>query len=102
MATDEVDVGPEMRAPELYQRLDPGLQLPVHRTRPLIPNPQRPSQFSIWHLFLIYLSSAYSLHQRKIAFIMVTFNVFSASLRSEEHTSELQSQSNLVCRLLLE
>src|SRR5256886_15267049 len=27
---------------------------------------------------------------------------FSARLRSEEHTSELQSQSNLVCRLLLE
>src|SRR2546430_9872151 len=26
----------------------------------------------------------------------------SASFRSEEHTSELQSQSNLVCRLLLE
>src|SRR2546427_2366100 len=26
----------------------------------------------------------------------------SACLRSEEHTSELQSQSNLVCRLLLE
>src|SRR2546427_9464083 len=26
----------------------------------------------------------------------------SAGLRSEEHTSELQSQSNLVCRLLLE
>src|SRR2546427_8069554 len=26
----------------------------------------------------------------------------SASHRSEEHTSELQSQSNLVCRLLLE
>src|SRR2546427_8046210 len=25
-----------------------------------------------------------------------------ATLRSEEHTSELQSQSNLVCRLLLE
>src|SRR5438270_7451636 len=29
------------------------------------------------------------------------FSLFS-SLRSEEHTSELQSQSNLVCRLLLE
>src|SRR2546427_1483620 len=27
---------------------------------------------------------------------------FDAELRSEEHTSELQSQSNLVCRLLLE
>src|SRR3989475_9494349 len=28
--------------------------------------------------------------------------IFSGSQRSEEHTSELQSQSNLVCRLLLE
>src|SRR2546430_10033943 len=28
--------------------------------------------------------------------------VVQAALRSEEHTSELQSQSNLVCRLLLE
>src|SRR2546430_5990387 len=27
---------------------------------------------------------------------------YGASPRSEEHTSELQSQSNLVCRLLLE
>src|SRR2546430_6984284 len=29
-------------------------------------------------------------------------DALSALLRSEEHTSELQSQSNLVCRLLLE
>src|SRR2546430_5450131 len=29
-------------------------------------------------------------------------NKEAARLRSEEHTSELQSQSNLVCRLLLE
>src|SRR5688572_31405686 len=29
-------------------------------------------------------------------------DVVAAGLRSEEHTSELQSQSNLVCRLLLE
>src|SRR2546430_11617897 len=29
-------------------------------------------------------------------------NSISAPVRSEEHTSELQSQSNLVCRLLLE
>src|SRR2546430_6172234 len=28
--------------------------------------------------------------------------VFVGLIRSEEHTSELQSQSNLVCRLLLE
>src|SRR2546430_9210123 len=30
------------------------------------------------------------------------FAVFFRATRSEEHTSELQSQSNLVCRLLLE
>src|SRR2546430_5115530 len=29
-------------------------------------------------------------------------SAWGAFLRSEEHTSELQSQSNLVCRLLLE
>src|SRR5688572_32316467 len=31
--------------------------------------------------------------------LLLTFEFF---FRSEEHTSELQSQSNLVCRLLLE
>src|SRR2546430_6534890 len=30
------------------------------------------------------------------------FRANGSSIRSEEHTSELQSQSNLVCRLLLE
>src|SRR5688572_31590291 len=30
------------------------------------------------------------------------FSEFAEHVRSEEHTSELQSQSNLVCRLLLE
>src|SRR2546430_13660735 len=34
-----------------------------------------------------------------VAIVLVTPGV---SQRSEEHTSELQSQSNLVCRLLLE
>src|SRR5438034_5121193 len=29
-------------------------------------------------------------------------NIFAVGLRSEEHTSELQSHSDLVCRLLLE
>src|SRR2546430_4075478 len=31
-----------------------------------------------------------------------TISVIDTATRSEEHTSELQSQSNLVCRLLLE
>src|SRR5688572_32708062 len=33
---------------------------------------------------------------------LVRFGAPHRSCRSEEHTSELQSQSNLVCRLLLE
>src|SRR2546430_5153820 len=36
-----------------------------------------------------------------IFYFLVTISIFS-NIRSEEHTSELQSQSNLVCRLLLE
>src|SRR2546430_12638260 len=32
----------------------------------------------------------------------VVFDDAKTTVRSEEHTSELQSQSNLVCRLLLE
>src|SRR2546427_8851656 len=34
--------------------------------------------------------------------VMVRGDDVGAARRSEEHTSELQSQSNLVCRLLLE
>src|SRR2546430_4332039 len=37
-----------------------------------------------------------------IRLILIKSAVSSQSGRSEEHTSELQSQSNLVCRLLLE
>src|SRR5688572_31622477 len=39
--------------------------------------------------------------QRVLAWLLVPL-VVAAAVRSEEHTSELQSQSNLVCRLLLE
>src|SRR2546430_12299595 len=39
-------------------------------------------------------------HDRQI--IAAEREYFAVSGRSEEHTSELQSQSNLVCRLLLE
>src|SRR2546427_9384977 len=34
--------------------------------------------------------------------VITTGRSYGANPRSEEHTSELQSQSNLVCRLLLE
>src|SRR2546430_16355597 len=36
------------------------------------------------------------------AALYVSAAIVRKNLRSEEHTSELQSQSNLVCRLLLE
>src|SRR2546430_13398195 len=37
-----------------------------------------------------------------IGYAVATIFAVAAVTRSEEHTSELQSQSNLVCRLLLE
>src|SRR2546430_4273784 len=43
--------------------------------------------------------------QVKVCRVVIRVDIQGASnlfLRSEEHTSELQSQSNLVCRLLLE
>src|SRR2546430_7174165 len=44
------------------------------------------------------------LRRRPILFDFLALDLFHrrAIARSEEHTSELQSQSNLVCRLLLE
>src|SRR2546430_13208802 len=41
-------------------------------------------------------------HARKRAAWNLHSRIFEKVSRSEEHTSELQSQSNLVCRLLLE
>src|SRR5688572_32402574 len=55
---------------------------------------------------LAALTSAYAQPQpaanEDIDDMIVVADVFSNGSRSEEHTSELQSQSNLVCRLLLE
>src|SRR5688572_32721582 len=41
-------------------------------------------------------------NQRSVDEILSMILTLSSLVRSEEHTSELQSQSNLVCRLLLE
>src|SRR2546427_8319810 len=40
--------------------------------------------------------------EREVATFESVEQALAAAVRSEEHTSELQSQSNLVCRLLLE
>src|SRR2546430_13675151 len=62
-----------------------------------------------WHI-LLYMSSRNSVsrgrNMRRTAKIFMNNRNQAVRLpkefRSEEHTSELQSQSNLVCRLLLE
>src|SRR2546430_3284824 len=41
-------------------------------------------------------------HLQHLMTLAVRASAFPPGRRSEEHTSELQSQSNLVCRLLLE
>src|SRR5260221_10928644 len=42
------------------------------------------------------------LHARDVGLVDVDFNFVGVHIRSEEHTSELQSHSDIVCRLLLE
>src|SRR2546426_4847802 len=50
---------------------------------------------------LAFLVLAYTLRTGLSGRLLRSANLFN-SLRSEEHTSELQSPCNLVCRLLLE
>src|SRR3989475_4392083 len=52
---------------------------------------------------IVFVPTVFLEGQIKLLFIPLTFTIsISLFARSEEHTSELQSQSNLVCRLLLE
>src|SRR5690606_41305766 len=48
-----------------------------------------------------YLIPAFIISELKTAF-QIGFLLYIPFIRSEEHTSELQSRENLVCRLLLE
>src|SRR5438270_10408910 len=72
----------------------------------MIPRPPRSTLFPYTTLFRSLLSKELILldsdsRNKEEAMQELVDNFFIAS-RSEEHTSELQSQSNLVCRLLLE
>src|SRR5438270_4294105 len=77
----------------------------------MIRRPPRSTLFPYTTLFRSKLKTALSLISRWVFIMGSTFLSLidvaltaarCANLRSEEHTSELQSQSNLVCRLLLE
>src|SRR5260370_32368614 len=55
-------------------------------------------------LFMYFEDTEYSLRARDAGFaiLLVPPAIIHHHVRSEEHTSELQSHLNLVCRLLLE
>src|SRR2546430_9989772 len=57
---------------------------------------------ALWGTSFVAVKSALA-DATPFAFLTVRFGVAALALapRSEEHTSELQSQSNIVCRLLL-
>src|SRR2546427_3749089 len=72
----------------------------------MIRRPPRSTLFPYTTLFRSQLGTVGSgNHFVEVGYVAETFDAAVAQrlgLRSEEHTSELQSQSNLVCRLLLE
>src|SRR5438270_10710717 len=70
----------------------------------LIRRPPRPTLFPYTTLFRSRASDlAATRLRRRIGYVIQEVGLFPHfTVRSEEHTSELQSQSNLVCRLLLE
>src|SRR2546430_6288928 len=79
----------------------------------MIRRPPRSTLFPYTTLFRsgpdLLSRAARDLHPQALALVLGTrtalarpLHLAPRPLRSEEHTSELQSQSNLVCRLLLE
>src|SRR5690242_20886225 len=56
----------------------------------------------VWLVAAVAQTAAEGLRDPRIAIAFGALIAFGEVLRSEEHTSELQSHVNLVCRLLLE
>src|SRR2546430_16328436 len=71
--------------------------LSLHDALPIFPLALKRAGLTLSDISLIEMHEAFA------AQVLSTFHVLEQNgARSEEHTSELQSQSNLVCRLLLE
>src|SRR5436190_3283806 len=66
----------------------------------MIRRPPRSTLFPYTTLFRSLCSSI--TRSQIVAFLLALAGMFFLLVRSEEHTSELQSHSDLVCRLLLE
>src|SRR5699024_11638064 len=58
------------------------------------------SQSGLWLLILIHVNQSLSSYSQQL--FCASFSKLYKQLRSEEHTSELQSRFDIVCRLLLE
>src|SRR2546430_11812062 len=63
---------------------------------------RRPPRSTLFPYTTLFRSGNFGPEQPIQLLIRGTWRARSEVSRSEEHTSELQSQSNLVCRLLLE
>src|SRR2546430_13624622 len=63
---------------------------------------RRPPRSTLFPYTTLFRSHTYAAHNVGLAAALISTMTLASILRSEEHTSELQSQSNLVCRLLLE
>src|SRR5438270_5773014 len=63
---------------------------------------RRPPRSTLFPYTTLFRSPGLGLDEPWEAFYRAVRELNAARTRSEEHTSELQSQSNLVCRLLLE
>src|SRR2546421_2845538 len=68
----------------------------------MIRRPPRSTLFPYTTLFRSIFWPAYVIRQRVEGTACLSTACCCAGYRSEEHTSELQSRSDLVCRLLLE
>src|SRR2546427_9606476 len=68
----------------------------------MIRRPPRSTLFPYTTLFRSYGDGSYGVQLQRAAVPRPPAGRDRGRVRSEEHTSELQSQSNLVCRLLLE
>src|SRR2546430_8131603 len=68
----------------------------------MIRRPPRSTLFPYTTLFRSLQAARRGDHPQRSAAPADGVRAVAATARSEEHTSELQSQSNLVCRLLLE
>src|SRR2546422_6092395 len=76
-------------------RASPSVQ-PRHRPLPAVSDAWPAPCVSVYAIPLVLRTRRLPRHLRG------RFNGFRVNLRSEEHTSELQSRLHLVCRLLLE